>query len=527
MGIVNALRGFFSPSKSGKSIYSSSENSTHAYLKTGHEGGGEKYTGGLTMSGEAFTLDHEKLRLNSRRAYFDSTVVHGLIDRFCDTVSGSGLKLRAMPDKTILGISDESAFKWQEDVDSRFHLWASSRNQNRSESLSFLQAHRMYTLFQQRDNDVFIRLYYSSDPKLLNPLQFEFIDPDQIVADSFTNTYGSDKPRGWNSGIKFDARGRELAYRVVINRASPLGMAPRVITVPRYGAKSGYIFMLHGYIADYAGQIRGYPRISHILQEANNLSNFVLSYIAKAVSQSHLNVAVVPSKTAPASNLGGSLGSLGVGAPMDPIWEEKPRGGVNDIRHKRIPVKNLDTPGGLNIFGLMQGEDLKVLEGKTPSEAFPGFMDAFVKQVSSSVSMPSELLTMSFNTSYSASRAAFILYWRTVESLRDEMSIEFLKPVYNMWLGAEIASGRIRAPGWGDPSYKAAWSRCRFVGSPLPNIDPVKTARADSEYVKMGAQSFDDVAEAYNGSSSSDNMKVNEKRGKSNPFDFFGNRSRR
>jgi hypothetical protein len=39
----------------------------------------------------------------------------------------------------------------------------------------------------------------------------------------------------------------------------------------------------------------------------------------------------------------------------------------------------------------------------------------------------------------------------------------------------------------------------------MPNIDPVKTATADRAYVELGAQTLDDVARNYNGSSGKSN----------------------
>ncbi|MCP4748930.1 MAG: hypothetical protein GY874_22780 [Desulfobacteraceae bacterium] len=42
--------------------------------------------------------------------------------------------------------------------------------------------------------------------------------------------------------------------------------------------------------------------------------------------------------------------------------------------------------------------------------------------------------------------------------------------------------------GWFDPRLRAAWLNCRWIGSPMPNIDPARTMTADKGYVEMGAK---------------------------------------
>jgi capsid protein len=79
------------------------------------------------------------------------------------------------------------------------------------------------------------------------------------------------------------------------------------------------------------------------------------------------------------------------------------------------------------------------------------------------------------------------------------MEIDFLNPVYEMWLAEELAAGRVRAPGWNDPRLRAAWLHNHWWGAPLPIIDPVKAMRADRGYAEMGAHHLDEVTRNLNG----------------------------
>jgi len=125
--------------------------------------------------------------------------------------------------------------------------------------------------------------------------------------------------------------------------------------------------------------------------------------------------------------------------------------------------------------------------------------------ISASLSIPLEVVLMRFNQNYSASRAALMLFWRVAQIWRGEMISDLLDPIYENWLAGEIAAGRVSAPGWSDPRLREAWLSNSWIGAPMPNIDPMRTAKADELYIGMGAQDLDRVAQNLNGS----NGKVN------------------
>jgi len=154
---------------------------------------------------------------------------------------------------------------------------------------------------------------------------------------------------------------------------------------------------------------------------------------------------------------------------------------------------------------LKEGESLEPFKDTAPAESYEKFVGAFLSHLSASVGMPLEVLLMKFSESYSASRASLILFWRVAEIWRKELIADFLHPVYESWLAGEIAAGRIQAPGWSDPRLRAAWLSSSWVGIPMPNIDPMKTAKADKTYVEIGAQTLDRVARNHNGSDGSMN----------------------
>lgn len=471
-----------------------------------HMSGGAKYRGGLARSGAGLFLNHALLRQNVRRAVHDTPQAKALVQRFADTTADIGLRLEATPMAGILGISPEDAESWAQKVEERFDLWAGSKKQHRSQTMNFYQSQHLYQEFLHRDNDMFTRLFYSKERSLQNPLQFEFIDPNQIMGDTFTSSLIPHSTI--HDGIVRDAQGRETHYKIWFHDSK--GRFDKTI-IPARSAKTGRIMMLHGFSPEYAGQKRGFSRLAHAIQEFQNLTDFTLAQIIKAINQSQLTLYVKPSKTDPASNPledlsgGGLIPPTATTSAVDETITEEMTG--HGLDFCPVPEATSREPGGTVVANLQKGEDLKTFGDKTPADNYETFVDAFTSHLSASVGMPIEVLKMKFSSNYSASRASLILFWRIAQIWREEMAADFLNPIYEMWLSEEIAAGRIQAPGWSDPRLRAAWLANRWIGSPMPNIDPMRTANADKVYVELGAQTLDRVARNHNGSSGQANRR--------------------
>jgi lambda family phage portal protein len=463
--------------------------------------GGSKFRKGLSASGRTIHYSHSRIRQNARDSMQDSPQAKMIVDRFADTVVDTGLKLKPSPKYKILGISAEEAESWAEDVAERFDSWAKSKKSDRSERNTFYQNQRLYHVFQQRENDMFVRFFYNGSKKLSNPLQIKFIDPNQIRGYAWTSSHAT---YSHDDGIIRDAAEREIGYKIWEYKNGDYTERQ----IPAIGAKSGRPMMIHGYNPEYANQGRGYSRLSHILQEIENLTDFTVSHIMKAIQQTIFTMWVKPSENNPASNpIEGQVG------PREEVTynttEQENNVETEDddpvVKYAGIPEATFDVPGSVGVFNLQEGEELKPFEHTAPVDKYDNFVDAFFKHLSASMSMPAEVALMRFEQNYSASRGALTLFWRVAQIWRREMESDFLSPVYESWMSEEIAAGRILAPGWNIPVMRQAWLNSWWSGAPMPNIDPMKTAKADQLYVEMGAQTLDDVAENLNGSSGKSN----------------------
>jgi hypothetical protein len=161
------------------------------------------------------------------------------------------------------------------------------------------------------------------------------------------------------------------------------------------------------------------------------------------------------------------------------------------------------------IGNMRRGDKWKNLQDTSPGPQFDSFCNNLFSYIAASTGSAEEVVRRKFANNFSASRGILILVWRNAVIWRMEMNVDYNDPIREMWLAEEIAAGRISCPGWSDPGMRAAWLKCEWSGSPMPNIDPLKTAEADEKYVTMGAQTLDDVARNLNGSSGKANRLKN------------------
>ena len=472
---------------------------------------GSKFHRGISGSGRSIILSHYALRQNARTAYHETPQARSVVDRMADSVADTGLRLEAIPAASILGISEEQAEEWGSDIEAKFDAFARSKGQNRSGLMNLYQKQRLYQIYQHRDNDIFVRLYYDhNDKDLLSPLQFEFIDTNQIRGYAYTSTFGL---QGFHDGIKRDERGREVEYKIW--KRAGIGRFEEVL-IPAKSEDGKRLFMLHGFSPEYAGQGRGYSRLSHALQEFQNITDFSLATIQKAINQASFVGYVKPSDDEDAPDIMKGIRTQGGIGPAASAYGETPcppAGAQNVTEESLKPISCYEVdeftsrqPGGMFIANLTKGSDLKMVDTKAPADSFDTFVDSFSSYLFASHSMPLEVGLMKFGNNFSASRAALLLFWRVVQIWRDEMAADFLDPIYAMFVAEEIAAGRVLAPGWSDPRMRSAWLRNAWIGNPAPDIDPSKTSKSVLDYMKAGVLTGKRAARNHNGSDIKSNL---------------------
>ena len=448
---------------------------------------GDKFSGALTYP-SLWSNNHWELRRRARIAYWDSVQARQLVGRLDDTVVNDGLILEATPAWDILdpqkARSDETRQSWTRDVETRFHLWARSKEADATARLTLYQLQGLVFHTRMVDGEIFAIFRYSPDPTRMSPLNIQLVDADMIQSPRKI-------PEGVRieDGIELDASGREIAYHVLEVKT---GNTKRI---PKFGPKSRRIFMLHIGTPGMPGEVRAITPLASIIHELQKITDYTVAEIESAIINATIAAWIEPSEAADASDPFAGITQRGTSSDKTAAGDSR----------NTPPSDGFITKPGLMIQTLKAGEKLQSYDTKRPNAQFETFVGAIKKGLAASWGIPLGVLDMAFANNYSASRGELLLFWNRVRVHRAELASDFNDPVYATWLGEEVRVTRILAPGFNVPIIHAAWLNADWIGISPPAMDPLKEANAAAKRIKEGLTTRTAEARAWNGSEFSEN----------------------
>lgn len=418
---------------------------------------------------------------------------------------GTGLTVFPRIDYRTLGISADEAREWSRRTKKEFNLWASSKQcdiyrRNNFYDLQYI-AYTAYltdgdafALFRRKAPDASmpysLRLQLLESNRVSNPLDTGILMPMGPLSVEMRNTETGNRIV---SGVEIDNDGAIVAYWVsnkVPGDMVDISGVAEWQRVEAFGKRTGMPNILQICHDIRADQYRGVPYLAPVLETLKQLSRYTTAELASAIVKTFFAVFFTQSQTNGdvSDILGSALGS----------FEEDPNAPVVDVGEYALG------PGTLN--ALPRGVDVKALDVSSAQSTFQPFMDELVRQVGAALNIPHEVLTKSFQSSYSASRAALLQAWDEFKARRIWFSRDFCQPVYEAWLAEAIALGRIDAPEFfEDPLIRAAWCNAEWFGPTMSILDPVKDVTGSNLRVTYGLSTNEREAAEMTGSDFEEN----------------------
>lgn len=460
---------------------------TLKFLNSGYGDGGASHTKksmrGFTATSKSPMQDidanHRTLISRSRSLYMTAPIATGAIKTTVTNVVGSGLKLKSRIDYEFLGMTEEQAEEWEANTEREFDLWASSRKCDALRLNSFYEMQGVIFLGQLLNGDGFcLNKYDTPTSSMPYGLRLQLLEGDRVCTPNSYNIglsngiYIGINPQNNNkiyNGVEVDKNGATVAYWICNQYPYDTNYvegAPVWNRVEMFGEKSGRQNIIHIFDAERAEQRRGVPMLAPVIEELKQLKRYTDAELMAAVISGMFTVFVTTD--APSTD-----NVLGQGYPNEAQSVD------NDINDYQL--------GNGAIVTLNEGEKIEIADPKRPNTAFDSFVNSLCKNVGSALEIPQELLLKSFNSSYSASRAALLEAWKMFRKRREWLSKEFCQPVYELFLTEAIALGRIKANGFfNDAIIKKAWCGADWNGAAMGMVDPVKEVTAAKMRVENG-----------------------------------------
>ena len=434
-----------------------------------------------SMSPHRDIVQHTKtLRSRSRSLYMSAPLATSAIKALRTSVVGKGLHLHIKVDHEDLGITPEEAAEWGRNVEKEFELWAANpaaadiRGQH-----DFYELQQLALVSWKMSGDAFC-LFRQGKPTMFNPyaLRLQLLEADRISTEgSLTHNGALNYAESKNGnrvydGVEVDKNTGAIVAYYVSSDYPMEGTHMKWERIEKYGKVTGMPNILHLMDAERPEQLRGVPFITPVMESIMQLARYLQAESMAALLETCYS------------------GYLTSEINDSPIAAAPAAGGVDGEEEEEAVERDIDAlapePGG-GIFQLLPGEKITFNDPKRPGTQFDPFTSCLAKYIGAALEIPADVLLKSYNSSYSASRAAMQDFWRMVAMTRDWFASDFCGQVYTEWLTEAVATGRVKAPGFfTDPRRRMAWLGHEWTGSAMPHLDPVKEANAMKTMTENG-----------------------------------------
>lgn len=453
---------------------------------------------------EDINSNNYTLRQRSRMLYMSAPIATAALKRQRTNIVGAGLRLKPTIDRETLGLSKEQAEAWQRHVQAEFHLWASRKQACDATGVNtFYGLQQLVALAWPMSGDVFAVIKQkATTPLMPYSLRLHILEADRVRTPDMPQRSGSvinnpllvnlttGKAANGNmiyDGVEVDKDGSIVAYHIANTYPNQWDGCPtNFVRVEAYGKETGLPNILHIMDSERPEQYRGVPYLAQAIEPLLQMRRYTEAEITAAVVQSFFTAFIkteAPSNEMPYNEIGGE-------------GQSEVSSNANDYEMGAGAVNMLEP-----------GEDVTFGSPTHPNTGFDTFMRSLCEQVGACLEIPADLLLMSFNSSYSASRAALLEAWKGFRMRREWLTEDFCRPVYEIWLTEAVARGRVSAPGFlTDPVIRQAYLGSEWIGPSQGQLDPTKEVQAAVMAIDNGLSTREAEAVKLNGSQFSTNV---------------------
>lgn len=402
----------------------------------------------------------------------------GAIDQAVANTVGTGLRLKALPENGMFGMSDAESRAWCRMVEQRFELWARQPQECDIEgrrTFGQMQA----TAFRSwlATGEILAELPWRKRPWNRYGTKVRMLPPHRLSrkTDTMARLAG---------GVFHDADGLPIAY-LAIRKDPMLGDQEFVVRARDGFGRPRVLHVFDGL----PGTSRGISPLTPALQVARQFDQLADATLMAAMVQT-LFAATITSDEPTEQVLAGLLtpqesarmNAQGV-SPIEAYLEML--GGFYDNATINVGING-------RIAHLFPGQELKFHNANHPSSDYKDFSMHLLRELARCLGLTYESATGDYDgATYSSVRMATGEIYAITKARRENIIAPFCQPVYEAWLEEEIESGGIPFPGGieGFMANRAAACRAEWRGAPRPQADDIKMAKAHEVWRRLGVMS--------------------------------------
>jgi lambda family phage portal protein len=411
----------------------------------------------------------------------DGWIASGLTKKV-DAIIGSQWRLNARPNWKALGITRDQAELLADQIEAEWRAFAedhefyidASRKMNFSGLLALAYRHRML------DGEALAIMDWRPEIGCPYATCVQVIDPDRL-----SNAYLSQDTNEVRDGVKVGQRGEPLGYFIRDVHPGDFYVGNTIDNArwtfyPR-SLGHGRRVVIHAFVAERAGQVRGTSMMASLIKKIKNLSRY---------DEAELQAALINAVMAAI-----------IESPFDheQLKEALDGGEIEEMSKYQEARLNFyeDTPiqlGGAKTIFTYPGEKVQFTKPEHPNAVFENYIRSGLRNVASVLGLTYEQLSGDWSQSnYSSARGALIEAWRGFYAERDAFALQAAQPIYTCWLEEAIDKGRIKLPQGAPDFYagRAAWCQASWTGPGRGWVDPFKEAQASGLRLALGLSTYE------------------------------------
>ena len=408
----------------------------------------------------------------------------GALDQAVANTVGTGLRLKAMPENGIFGMSNREAELWAQNVERRWSLWTDRPYECDIEgrrSFGLMQAAAFRSWFAT--GEIWAELPWRERPGGRYGTKVRLVPPHRVLR-------RDDSMRRVVQGVRMNRDGMAIGY--LASRKDPiLGTAEYEVSARDRLGRTRVVHVYDGM----PGQVRGISPLTPALQVARQFDQLSDATLTAAILQT-VFAASITSDEPTEEVLAGLLTpqeQARLAASGTSAWDayiEAQSGWYDDA------TINLGING--RIAHLFPGQKLELHQAQHPHSDYRDFASHLLRELARCMGLTYESATADYtNATYSSVRMATGEIFQITLYRRAHILAPFCSAVFEAWLEEEVTRGGIPFPGGIDRflANRAAASRAIWRGAPKPQVDDLKTAKAHEIWCRLGVMTDAAIAE--------------------------------
>lgn len=311
------------------------------------------------------------------------------------------------------------------------------------------------------------------------PLQLRLIESDLLPQGL------NDPTRRIRQGIERDGAGRRVAYHFY--REHPGERF--VMATPNNTSRVPAAEVLHHYLPDRPGQLRGAPEGLSTLYRARQLDQYESAELTRKRNKARFTGVIRkeqpednPIADGPANPVLADLQRqlATIEASTDYVANEPAAVAAAAALREQIAVEQekktfVDIEDGY-MLQLALGETAEFPGGDTGNNALLDFMRSQLRGIAAGWGIPYELMVGDYaDTNDRIMRVILNVFYRELEAQQDHLVQQLLQPVYRAWLTTAVLGGALTIPGYfADPR---PFQRCEWRAHAWSYVNPLQEAQ--------------------------------------------------